>query len=139
MPVFENADQFYDATRVLFARLEAQDPSATDTLAASRLIARLRCTDPQAEITLNGRQRPVQTTFGPSAVRPTLDIKLPADVLHRIMLGEESLKTALARGQIQVRGPVWKVKVLADLFRQAQAIYPQVLADQGVGASAEPS
>ncbi len=138
MAFFQNSDQFYEMTRALFAQLQAQEPNAMDTIAASHLIARLRCTDPEAEITLNGRQRPVQTTFGPSAVRATLDIELPADILHRIMLGEESLKTALARGQIQVRGPVWRVRVLADLFRKAQTIYPQILAGQGVRVSADP-
>ena len=127
MAAYVDTNQLYDCTRALFARIEAQDPRAADAILASRLVIRVRCTDPDAEFTLNGRQRPLQTTFGPSSLRPTLDIALSADTLHRIMLGELSLKTALANGKLAVRGPVWKAMALADLFRHSQVLYPQVL------------
>lgn len=135
MAFYTNADQFYTCTRVLFARLEEQDPGAADAILASRLVIRLRCTEPEAEFTINGRLRPAQTTFGPSGLRPTLEIELPADTLHQIMLGELALKTALANGHLKVRGPVWKATALADLFGRGQELYPQVLHEQGLIAS----
>jgi hypothetical protein len=130
MPVFADAHQVYACTKALFARIEEEDPGAADAIRASYLVIRLRCTEPDAEITINGRQRPVQTTFGPSRLRPTLDIELAADALHRIMLGEQSMKRSLANGQLKVRGPVRKALALADLFRHGQTLYPQVLQEQ---------
>ena len=132
MTFYADADQFYACTQTLFARIEEQDPGAADAVLASRLVIRLRCTQPDAELTINGRQRPVQTTFGPSGLRPTLDIELPADTLHRIMLGEISLKKALANGRLKVLGPVWKATALANLFQRGQALYREVLDEQGL-------
>jgi hypothetical protein len=137
MVFFTDSDQFYACTRALFSRIEDQDPGAADAILASRLVIRLRTTEPTAEITINGRQRPVETTFGPSRLRPTLDIELSADTLHRIMLGEQSMKKTLAGGQLTVRGPVWKVTALADLFYRMQALYPQVLHECQLSSDAQ--
>lgn len=132
MPFFADSEQFYACTRALFARIEESDPGAADAILASRLLIRIRCTGPSAELTIDGRRRPVQTTFGPSTLRPTLDIELAADTLHRILLGEQSLSKALADGQLKVRGPVWKALALAELFRRGQALYPGVLHEQAL-------
>jgi alkyl sulfatase BDS1-like metallo-beta-lactamase superfamily hydrolase len=129
---FTDGDQFYACTKALFKHIEEEDPGAADDILASRLVIRIHCTEPDVEFMINGRQRPVKTTFGPSPQRPTMDIKLPADTLHHIMLGELSLKKALANGKLQVRGPVLKVTALADLFYHLQAQYPQVLREQGL-------
>jgi hypothetical protein len=137
MPFFADTDQVYACTRALFARIEEEDPGAADAIRASYLVIRLRCTEPDADFTINGRQRPILTTFGPSRLRPTLDIELAADTLHRIMLGEQSMKKALANGQLKVQGPVWKALALADLFRQGQTLYPQVLKEQGLNWNAD--
>ena len=93
---------------------------------------RLRTTDPEVEITINGRKKPVQITYGPSYPRPTLDIELAADTLHRVLLGEQSLKKALAGGLLKVHGPVWKTSHLGGLLKQGRQIYPQVLEEQGL-------
>ena len=132
MAIFVDSEQLYAATKALFARIAEEDPGAADAILASHLVIRLRSTEPETEITINGRQRPLQTTFGPSQVRPTLDIELPADTLHQIMLGEQSMKKALADGLLKVRGPAWKAMALADLFRQGQTLYPGVLREQGL-------
>ena len=127
MAIFANADQFYACTQALFARIEAEDPHAADKIMEERMIIRIHCTDPEAEFTINGRKHPPETTFGPASGRPTLNIDMSADTLHSIMLGELGLKSALAQGKLQVRGPVWKVTALVDLFHQLQTMYPQVL------------
>lgn len=132
MAFYADADQFYTCTKALFARIEEHEPGAADAILASRLVIRLRCTEPDAELTINGRQRPVQITFGPSRLRPTLDIELPADTLHRIMQGEVSLKKALANGRLKVFGPVWKATALADLFHRGRLLYSEVLREQGL-------
>jgi hypothetical protein len=131
MSVYTDSEQFHSYLKALFALIAEKNPGAADAVLASRLVIRLRCTEPDAEITLNGRQRPLETTFGPTHLRPTLDIGLTSDTLHAIMLGDLGLKKAVAAGLLEVRGPVWKAKALADLFRQAQELYLQVLRERG--------
>jgi hypothetical protein len=73
-------------------------------------------------------------TYGVNnSVNPDLDVKLAADTLHQILLGQLSLTKALGSKQLVPTGPVWKTMVLADLFQQAKTIYPQVLREQGLG------
>ena len=132
MALFSGTDQFYQAARALFARLQEGNPDAARGIEAERMVLRLACTGPDAEFTINGRQRPAGVTFGPSRLRPTMDIGMEAGTLHRIMLGELSLKSALAQGAFQVRGPIWKLGALADLFHHMQALYPEILRDQGI-------
>ncbi len=131
MAVYIDAEQLYSYVEALFALIAEKDPGAADSVLASRLVIRLHCTEPEAEITINGRQRPLETTYGPSRLRPTLDIELTADTLHAIMLGELGLRKALANGLLEVRGPIWKAKALADLFYQGQELYLQVLEERG--------
>ena len=131
MPFYTDADQLYEVARELFSRIVQQNPHAADSLLSSRLVARLKCEDPTAEFMLNGRKRPMEITYGNSHTRPTLDIELPADMLHRILLDEISLTKALGSGQLKVRGPVWKASALADLFANGQEIYTQILSERG--------
>ncbi len=131
MSVYTDSEQLYAYLRALFALIAERNPGAADAVLSSRLVIRLRCTEPEAEITLNARQRPLETTFGPTRLRPTLDVGLASDTLHAIMLGELQLKKAVAGGLLEVRGPVWKVTALADLFRQAQELYSGLLRERG--------
>ena len=131
MAVYVDAEQLYTDVEALFALIAEKNPGAADAVLASRLVIRLRCTEPDAEITINGRRRPLETTYGPTRLRPALEIELAADTLHAIMLGELGLRKALAGGLLEVQGPIWKAKALADLFRQAQELYRQVLQERG--------
>jgi 3-methyladenine DNA glycosylase Mpg len=130
MPVFADSNRLYACMHAFLDRV-AQEPGAGDAILASRLVIRLRCTEPEAECTLDGRRRPLQIVYGPSPLRPTLDIEMAADTLHRILMDELSLKKALAERQLRVEGPAWKVLALADLFYRGQAIYPEMLCAQG--------
>jgi hypothetical protein len=132
MAFFTDSDQLYAYAKALFTQIEEEDPGASDAILASHLVIRLRCTEPDAEFTLNGRRRPVQITYGPAKVHPTMDIELAADTLHGILLNELSLKKAMGNGLLRVRGPVWKVSVLADIFYRGREIYPQILKEQGL-------
>ena len=131
MAVYTDAEQLYPYVEALFALIAEENPGAADAVLASRLVIRLRCTEPDAEITINGRQRPLETTYGPTRLRPTMDIELETDTLHAIMLGELGLKKALADGLLEVRGQIWKAKALADLFYRAQELYREVLQERG--------
>ncbi len=132
MSIYADTDEFYAAARALFTRIEQADPHAGDAIVASHLVMRLRSTAPDAEITISGRRRPVQITYGRDSMRPSLEIELPADLLHRILLGELSLKKALASGELKVSGPVWRATALEDLFRQSRSLYPEILRERNL-------
>ena len=132
MTVYDDSDQLYAVLQSLFDRVAEADPGVNDAIAASHLVIRLHCTGPEAEVWVNARKRPLEITYGQSRLRPALDIELAAGTLHRILLDEVSLKSALAKGLLKVKGPVWKVTVLADFFRQGQDLYAEVLCEQGL-------
>ena len=103
------------------------DPQVAKQVSHARLIIRLRMTDPPAEVLINGRKDLPQIFYGSTTLRPDLDIELPAEIFHRIMLAELPLGRALASGQMKVRGPIWKSFVLQEIFQSGQREYPQVL------------
>jgi hypothetical protein len=135
MGFYRNSDDFYGAARAMSARLQEENPDAAEAISSARLLIRLRCTDPSAEVSINGRRNPVTITYGPAKERPELDIAMQADTLHHILLGELTLPNALSARLLKVRGPVWKTVALADLFYQSQQYYPEILVEQGLMAS----
>ena len=96
---------------------------------------RLRTSEPEGEIALDGRQPPLKSSFGPSTLRPELDIQMSADTLHRILLGELPLGKALSGGLLKVKGPILKTLPLAELFHQGRRYYPDVLRELGLTKS----
>jgi putative sterol carrier protein len=132
MPIFASDEQLYVCTEVLFDRIQTEYPSAARAFAGSRLVVRLKTSEPEAEIFVNGRQNPLKTSFGPSADRADLDIELTADTLHLILMGDLPLGKALGSGSLRVRGPVFRALSLAELFQRGQSIYPEILQQQGI-------
>jgi hypothetical protein len=132
MPFYQNTEQLYAATRTLFTRINENDPHAADGILKARLIIRLHTSEPEGEITLDGRQPPLKSHFGHSTLHPELDIHMAADTLHRILLDELSLGKALGGGLVKVKGPILKTLPLADLFHQGRRYYPSVLRELGL-------
>lgn len=132
MAKFTDSEQLYTCMRVLFAQIEAENPQAAEAVLNSRLAIRFNCSAPSAQVTIDARKRPFSILYGPSSVTPDLDIALPTNALHRILLGELTLTKALGSGLLRPSGPVWKTAVLADLFYHAQKIYPDILQQQGI-------
>ena len=126
---YSNDAELYDCFRTLVAQIEAADPSTTETLLKSKIAIRFSLTEPKAEMMLDARKRPFHITYGPSTIKPTLDITLTTQTLHEILLGQLPLTKALGGKRIKPKGHVWKVITLAPLFDKAKDIYPSVLAD----------
>ncbi len=131
-PPYRDAEHLYAVMRALFSALQAQPGNPVDALARSGLVIRLDIRAPQAGILIDGRARPAAVHFEARRVpRPDLDVRLQADTLHRILLDELSLREALARKQVSVRGPLWKARALAEIFSQGRKLYPAVLRAHG--------
>ena len=132
MAVYENSEQFYAVAEVLFDRVQEENPDAADSVMEARLLIRFKCTNPNAEILINGRRRPASISFGSNRVRPEVDAHMETDVLHQILLGELGLAKALSNKKVKLRGPAWKALAVAELFHQCQDLYPQILKEQGL-------
>ena len=130
MAVFATSDDFYAVMQVIFDRLIA-DPGATKDFQSRKMIVRIKGTDPDVEIWLNGKTNPIQASIGPQPGRADLDLLLAVDLLHRILTDQESLRAAFMDGRLKVSGNVFRAMQLADLFRKIEAIYPQVMQEQG--------
>ena len=127
MPVYGSDQQLYNCFQSLFRRIDEIDADAAAALTSAGLTIRFRCTQPTADITIDGKQQSLQIRYGPTDVKPDLDIALSADTLHDILLGDLRLSKALGSGRMKPRGPVWKATSLEPLLHHAQALYPQVL------------
>lgn len=127
MPIYASDTQLYSCFEELFAVIEGHDPKAAGALLKASLAIRFDCAAPTASITIDARRAPVNVLYGPSDVRPTIEIGLAADTLHCLLLGSIRLGKAVGSDLLDMKGPVWKTLALADVFHYAQQFYPAVL------------
>jgi hypothetical protein len=130
MPFYTDDRALYACLQPMFERIQVESPEALQGLMASRLALRLKCSAPAAEVTFDGRQRPLQTAYGRSTIRPDLDIEMSADTLHQILMDTLSMKKAMGSGLIKVRGPAWKLKAMIEVLKAGRLIYSDVLQQQ---------
>jgi len=126
MTVYQSSERLTENLRALFEQIHARDGAATRAIADARLVIRIRTHTPATEITIDGRKTPVTVSYTTTRFHPDLDIELSADVLHAVLMGEQSMKTAFTRGLLKVKGPFWKAFALEGIFRQGQRLYPQI-------------
>jgi putative sterol carrier protein len=133
MPYFTDAKQIYTVMQALFESMRDMQPDPIDALVSSHMVIRLALTNPDAHITIHGRQRPVRVDYGPPNGRADMEIGMMADTLHLILLDQYSVKQGFMNGEIKLRGPIWKALSFVDVFQKGRTFYPQVLQDQGLG------
>ena len=132
MAFYNDSEQFIGTLDQLFERVQQAYPQAAEDLEKAKLILRFQCSDPEASILINGRREPASVTFGDDRIRPEVDVKLTADTLHHILLGDLKLSRALASRALDIRGPARKTLAVTGLFHQCQTLYPEVLKENGL-------
>ena len=130
MPFYKNAEQIYNVMQALFDKLRDIEPDPVETLVSSRMTFRINLIDPEAQITVNGRKRPVTVDYGSKDGRADLEIEMEAETLHLIMLDKYSVKRGFSNGELKVRGPIWKALSFAEIFQKGRSFYPEILKDQ---------
>jgi hypothetical protein len=133
MPFYTDTKQIYTVMQALFERMQDMEPDPMEALVSSRLVIRINLIDPDANITINARYRPVKIEYGSLNGRSDLEIGMTAEILHLILLDEYSIKRGFSNGELKVSGPIWKALSFADIFQKGRNFYPQVLQDQGFG------
>jgi hypothetical protein len=132
MPIYQSDSQLYSCFRSLFGIIERYDPEASDALLKASLTITFQCSAPDAAITIHARRAPVEVVYGPTKLKPTIEVGLASDTLHCLLLGELRLTKAIGAELVTLKGPVWKTMSLADLFHCAQQFYPDVLQTHGL-------
>jgi hypothetical protein len=132
MSIYRDSDQLYTCAEAFFNKMRETYPRAEDAVKKAKALIRISCPDLEAEFLINGRRNPVEIAYGPSRIRPEVDVEMASDTLHDILLGQLSLPRAVTSRKMKVKGPVWKTFSLADLFERGQDIYPEVLREQEV-------
>ncbi len=131
MSFYPDAQTLRNVMQEVFDRLNAT-PGAADDFVKHHMVVGLYLDNPKVYLGLDGRRKPVALSYTPDGTKPDLAIRLDADLLHDILLGKVRLRDAYFGGQIKTKGSVFKAMKLADLFRQAEKLYPDVLKDQGL-------
>ena len=131
MAVFQSDVQFYQVLKEVFDAI-ARRPEHTMSFARSNLVIRMRTTNPEAEVLLDGRQPPLQVFFGPRPGLANLEIAMSADLLHDIWLGRESTHMAFYTGRIRTTGNLLKAMQLGEVFQEAERVYPAVARKHGL-------
>ena len=132
MAVYQSSAQFYQVMQEVFDYV-IQHPQHLESFTRSNLVIRIRTSDPEAEILLDGRQPPLQVFYGATPGRANLEINLTADLLHELWLGRESTHLAFYSGRIRTSGNLLKAMQLSEVFTEAERIYPTVVQRYGIG------
>ena len=132
MAFYKDSEQFVTTLDSLFQRVQENYPQAAQDLEKAKLILRFRCSEPEADILINGRRHPASVTFGEDRIRPEVDVQLKADTLHNILLGELKLAKAMASRALKIHGPARKTLAITGLFHECQKLYPEILKESGL-------
>ncbi|MGA7690188.1 MAG: SCP2 sterol-binding domain-containing protein [Jiangellales bacterium] len=105
------------------------DDESLDELVELQMVINFRLRDPSADIWVDGRSRPVVTTFEAIGTGPSLTASLSADSMHDLLLGTLPLGKALLFRKLKVSGSKSKAIQLESLLHACQAVYPAIAAD----------
>ena len=137
MGVFKDSQQLYDTVGELLYRA-ALDPDIGSSMARTEQIIQFRYTEPDAQITLNAKDRLTQPVgyfdvfFGPSDLQPDVVMTSTADLAHEFWQGRINLFSALARGQIVATGAVQPLLRLVPVVGPMYQWYVTLLREQGL-------
>ena len=92
------------------------DDDSMDELVALQMVINFQLRDPSADIWVDGRSRPVVTSFEAIGTEATLTAKLSADSMHGLLLGTLPLGKAVLFRKLKVGGSKSKAMQLEALL-----------------------
>jgi pyruvate/2-oxoglutarate/acetoin dehydrogenase E1 component/TPP-dependent pyruvate/acetoin dehydrogenase alpha subunit len=132
MPVFRDRAELYAVLDAFFGRLMAR-PDIADALVAGRFVLRFRYREPEGQVTIDLRDKPVRWVFGDTDLSPDLELIQSGDVANDFWLGRLNVPAAIATRRVVARGPVSKALALLPAVKPAFPIYAATLRDLGLG------
>ncbi|HEY64029.1 MAG TPA: SCP2 sterol-binding domain-containing protein [Caldilineae bacterium] len=129
--MFDDVDLFYELVEELFRRLMAR-PGVIEQARQAGQVFRFVSRKLLAQVTVDVRDTEPRLILGPSELPADITVTADAETLHHVWLGEKRLRDALFSGRVSVEGSLFKALALVDLFRQAEALYPEILRERGL-------
>lgn len=123
--IYADAEQVREVFSELFD--DVADDDGMDTLVAQQMVISFRLRDPSIDIWVDGRARPVATTFEPIGVDATLTADLSVDSMHELLLGTLPLGKAVLFRKLKVSGSTSQALRLEPLLHACQAVYPRIV------------
>ncbi len=138
MAVFRDTQQFYECVGELMDRAK-KDPQVGPRIAKSGIIIQFRYSEPEAETTINARDKATQpgayvdVIHGPCGLKPDVLMTMKADTSHAFWHGKVNLMAALAKKEIVADGPIPKILKLLPAVQPLYKEYPVLLREKGLG------
>ena len=128
MPGFTDEDELHRYVGGIFETALA-DPDTGPKLSATGLVLRIRCTDPDAALTVDLPAGKVHRgADGPPA---DAAMTMSTETANAYWQGKVNLPFAMARGKIQVDGAMTKLLALAPLSKTLFPVYVERLREDG--------
>jgi putative sterol carrier protein len=110
----------------MFDQIAVDDPDGMDPLVDQQMVICFRITEPDVELWVDGRTKPVQTSFGSQPLDASLTADLTGDTMHQLLLGSLPLGRALLFRKLKVGGSKTAAIKLESLLHACQAVYPDL-------------
>lgn len=111
----------------MFDRIGTDDPDGLDELVDQAMVIRFRLRAPAVELWIDGRSKPVETSFGAHDLKATLTADLTANAMHELLLGTLPLGKAILFRTLKVQGSKSKAMKLEGLLHTMQAVYADLV------------
>lgn len=121
---YADAEQLREVFSEMFDTVA--DDDRMGGLVAQQMVINFRLHDPAVEIWVDGRTRPVVTTFESIDIDATLTADLSADSMHELLLGTLPLGKAVLFRRLKVSGSTSRALTLEPLLHACQAVYPGI-------------
>ena len=122
--IYASESEFEALFTRMFDQIETDDPDGMDQLVEQEMVIRFRLRAPEVELWVDGRSKPVQTSFGAQELDATLTADLTANSMHELLLGSLPLGRAILFRKLKVQGSKSKAMKLESLLHAMQAVYP---------------
>jgi putative sterol carrier protein len=131
VPMYESTEQANQVFGQLFQIL-SEDETFDRRLRESGMTAKLVHKKPDCTIYI----APGEVLIGDEAPEPaTITIKMSCDTAHSLWMGTLMMPSAVATGKVRIRGKISKVLEFVPILQPAFDRYPEIAAENGIGAT----
>jgi putative sterol carrier protein len=124
--IYGDAPQFENLYTQMFDQIATDDPDGMGPLVEQQMVIRFRLKQPDVELWVDGRDKPVQTSFGPQPLKASLTATLSGNTMHELLLGTLPLGRAMLFRKLKVQGSKSAAMKLESLLHACQAVYPSL-------------